>query len=129
MSKFNFKLSPLYPALIAMAGITLKMTETEKDEEVLTEMKEAIDQALNYDGDLEDTIKKVFEAVNWAIDLNPKLQGAMWIDLIMKLLENLLVALLGKKKAKMHPLMTMIKAKVQANRAIRKKRKEDKKQS
>lgn len=125
--KFNFKESPLYPMIIAVAGNIFKLTETQKDEEVAEEMKIAIEEALNYEGDITDGIKKVFDAVEWAIDLNPKLKGAAWIDVLFGLLESILIASFGRKKAKVHPLMEIIKAKIKANKELRKARRSEKK--
>lgn len=126
--KFDLKSTPIYIAIIAMVALILRLIPSDKDEEVLEEIKEAIEKSLTYEGDIVDIIQAFFDAIEWAVDQNPNLAGKAWIDIVFGLLESLLIAALGNRKAKIHPLMTIIKAKIKANQAIRRDRRKAKRQ-
>lgn len=118
--KFDFKNSPLYPLAVAGLGYAINQTETEIDNTIVAEFEEALEEAQNYDGDLEDLLDKLFDTIRWALNLIPFLKKKKWDDILINVAEyltDLVIKRNGEEKG--IRFGERLKARVQAKREVR----------
>ena len=119
--KFDFKNSPLYPLVVAALGFTIKETDTEIDNTIVSEFEQALEEAQSYEGDLEDLLDKAFDAIRWSLNLIPALEKSKWDDILINVAEyftDIIVKRSGEGKG--IKFGARLKARIQARRAVKK---------
>lgn len=122
MKKFDFQNTPLPDYISSLVGFTIKETDTTIDEEILNHIKVAIQNAEDYDGDLEDLLDKTFDVIRWALNLIPALEKSKLDDILINVAEYFTDAIIkrsgNKKGVKFRDrLFVRIKARKEAKKS------------
>jgi len=113
----NFKETPFYNLTTDLVGFITKQTETQIDNNFLSELNEAIEAAHNSDITSEELIDKIFDALEWGANNIPVLQKTVIDNLILGLVESTIKGLFGIGSG---TLITAIKARRKLKRDKRK---------
>lgn len=95
MSKFNFKESPLFHWVSSIAGYVIHETDTEIDNQVAADIKEAIENSINYDGNLADLVSESLDIALWALNKLPKFANSFIDELVFSVVSSSLQGILG----------------------------------
>lgn len=91
---FDIKNTPILPFISNLAGFITKETSTDVDNNILEDIKAALEQASEYEGDLSDIIKEAFDVVEWATETFPVFQKTVADDILVPIVEDAVLGLI-----------------------------------
>lgn len=119
---FDIKTTPILPFVSHLFGYIIDETKTDVDNEIVAELKKAIDEAEGYEGDIEDLIEELFDVIEWGFDEIPAFRNTVVDDIALPFIEDFLKGIISGGGG-----FTFFKAALARMRARRAKRRERRK--